>query len=207
MGHLWRYSLVILCIWSGSLLACGPGLLTPTHEFTTKELKQYIRQGYQAYLKEKNSKDSPDELEPILERIAPPKIQWSLMGKVERERYMARSIMPIMLLLFQEHNYPRTGFRSFGRSSFGSRGTDRFSCLTCHGVRVAGRIVSTRTFDFSSPTHLYPLDPQNMPSIEKAEPFMARKLRFMKYIVTPAIRVMLGNPKADCFTCHARKKH
>lgn len=193
---------VCLCGLSLFGLACDPGV--ETRELTVEELKERLRQGYHASASSRSfqsEKTSDERLNEFLKRLAPPKIAWAKMGKVERERHMARTVMPLMLLFFEEYDSRLSG----GFTSIG--GGRAFSCLSCHqnpNIPVNGPI-DTRTFDFSSPSHLYPLDPNNLPHEDTADYTTARKVRFMKYVITPAMRILLGDDKVNCFTCHAKK--
>ncbi len=185
IGVRWRWWLCVALLSSAScvLWACaGPADENPSVERLQADLQTiFERSGRPVDLKDS-----------MVSRLAPPKVPWSQMGKSERERYMARSVMPVMLLFFE------------GYSREYQSGDQPFSCLTCHGDTFA-RVGNVSNFDFSRPTHLFPLDPSNIPTEFDPDPEMARMVRFMKEKITPAMRIMLGDPNVSCFTCHARK--
>lgn len=188
------------------MLACGPVGSVDTKELTMSEIKERMREGYKASFAGRRTTVSDERIAEFIERLAPPKISWKQMGKVERERHMARVVMPVMLLLFENFDSKEGmatdpfatpgGFGLFSRRNFG--------CLSCHGDNTTGS-VSTSTFDFSSPTHLYPLKPDALPKVDDPDPKKARMMRFMTYVITPAMKILLGDEKTNCFTCHAVK--
>lgn len=203
----WLYGLLTL-LCSGLLLsACGDEI--DTQELTVDQLKQRLYQGYTAYKKVAEQYTNNNikirettRIRSLIERLRKPKLPWVQMGKFERERLMARSVMPLMLLLFENFDSQLDGNSGFGTRRRSSRA---FSCLTCHGDSTKP-VVDTRTFDFSSPSFLAPLDPDNLPKVDDDDPRIARITRFMKFVITPTIRILLGRKEANCFTCHAKKR-
>lgn len=106
-----------------------------------------------------------------------------------RRDSMVSMVMPEMKQMFVEY-------------SPSLKHKNKFHCQSCHGEANQ----DDKNFDFSKPSHLYPLDPNNMPTENDPNPRTAAAVRFMKYMVMPAMEVLLNKKDLTCFDCHAKTK-
>lgn len=113
---------------------------------------------------------------------------WGTMTKEQKAAQMQKEVYPMMLKLFSNYDdkYAKPG---------------AFHCMTCHGKPEDKNATAS---DFSKPSVLYPLDPNNLPTGSDPDPKVARAAKFMRMVVLPTMQKFLG-PQLTCFSCHARK--
>lgn len=118
----------------------------------------------------------------------PPPESWNEFMSPERKReMMEREIFPQMKSMFVsfDKKYAKIG---------------AFHCITCHGEP------DQDSPDFTKPSKLYPLDPDNMPTSDDPDPKRAAMVKFMERKVLPMMQSLLRNKELTCFSCHAKGK-
>jgi cytochrome c553 len=108
---------------------------------------------------------------------------WWAMSFEDRKDQMEKEVFPAMVSLF----------RLYDENKYNKNAT--LHCMSCHGLD------SSET-DFSKPSKLYPLDPNNLPTRNDKDPRIANAVRFMEDNVVPHMSRMLGSV-VTCFSCHA----